>query len=174
MRPARQSGERVVRRPQISGTIIYVFEATIGIHSALSFSSGDVSQLLTNALFDLDEEGRLFPGITDPEDRLRMVGMHPIGYERSVRDTRSEDETLDPTRLPKEKQELRVRLEEAGEALDAVMLRQRMLGAKLNALFNRCHYRTPLSAEDKQKAETLLAAAEAITSSAQAALEPVL
>jgi hypothetical protein len=151
-----------------------VFEATIGIHSALSFSPGDLSGLLTNALFDLDEEGRLFPGVTEPEDRLRMVGMQPIGYERSADVAGSDHEMLDPTRLPKEKQELRVRLEEAGEALDAVMLRQRMLGAKLNALFNRCHYRAPLSAEDMQKAETLLVAAEAITGSAQAALEPVL
>jgi len=86
----------------------------------------------------------------------------------------SEGETLDPNRLPKEKRELRVRLEAAGDALDAVMLRQHMLGAKLNALLNRCHYAAPLSAEDKHTAETLLAAAEAITRRAEAALQPAL
>ena len=103
-----------------------------------------------------------------------MVGMQPIGYERSADVADPDHEMLDPTGLPKEKRELRVRLEEAMEPINAVMLRQRMLGAKLSALFNRCHYAAPLSAEDKQKAETLLAAAEAITGSAQAALGPVL
>ena len=45
----------------------------------------EISTLFVDALFALDEQGVLFPGATVPEDRLRMAGMEPIGYQRSRR-----------------------------------------------------------------------------------------
>ena len=60
------------------------------------------------------------------------------------------------------------------ESLNAVVLRQRMLVAKLDASFNRIHYPKPLSAEDLQLTDALLTAANAITSNADEALKPVM
>jgi hypothetical protein len=162
-----------VRQSQIPDTVEFVFEMSVGIHSALALSPGDVSELFVNALMSLDEENRLFPGVTVPEDRLRMASMDPVGYRRPA-PSPAQSGMLNPAKLPQDRRELRVRLEEAMEALNATSARQRMLAAKLGASFDRIHYPAPLSEEDRQLAEALLTAAETITSSAEAALRSVL
>ena len=75
-----------MKREKYPGTNEYIFELMLGINSALRFSSGELSTLVVNALFALDEQGQLFPGITEPEDCLRMASMQPVGYRRSALD----------------------------------------------------------------------------------------
>ncbi len=74
-----------MKRDQFPDTHLYTFDLTVGINSVLTFSAGEISTLFVDALFALDEQGVLFPGATVPEDRLRMAGMEPIGYQRSRR-----------------------------------------------------------------------------------------
>ena len=74
-----------MKREQFPGTHQYVFELRLGINSALTFSAGEISTLVLDGLFALEEQGMLFPGVTEPEDRLRIAGMDAIGYQRSRR-----------------------------------------------------------------------------------------
>ena len=72
-----------MKSEQLPGTHQFVFELTLGINSALTLSSGELSTLVLDGLFALEEQDMLFPGITEPRDRLRMARMNAIGYERS-------------------------------------------------------------------------------------------
>jgi|SRR3984885_15155498 hypothetical protein len=76
------SPRRLGGQPWFPDTHHYIFDLTVGINSALTFSAGKISTLFVDALFALDEQGLLFPGVTVPEDRLRMAGMELIGYQR--------------------------------------------------------------------------------------------
>jgi hypothetical protein len=165
-----------MKRPSFPDTHHYVFELTLGINSVLTFSAGDISTLFVDGLFALDEKGLLFPGVTVPEDRLRIAGMQPIGYERSARGEPlgSAYRNLMMEKLPKWRLQLRERLDETVGAMDYAVLRQRMLMAKLSGLTDRCLHAPILSDEDRKTAEALLAAAEAIIASVGAATKPVL
>jgi hypothetical protein len=166
-----------VKRPQFPDTHHYVFEMTVGIHSALAFSPGEISTLFVDRLFALDEEGKLFPGVTAPEDRLRLAGMEPIGYERSRQRGPGDAYTTALAILDhpsKSKRELGERLDTAIETIDAAILRQRMLNAKLGGLRAKCHHPAALAGGDRKTADALLSAAEAIIAAVEAATKPVL
>ena len=165
-----------MKQPQFPGTHHYIFDLTIGINSALTFSAGEISTLFVDALFALDKQGLLFPGATVPEDRLRLAGMEPIGYERSRRSEPIGETylSLPPQELPKWRLKLRDRMDEAIGAIDVATARQRTLMAKLVGLRDRCHHPSGLSAEDRKTAEAVLAAAEAIIKAVEEATKPVL
>ena len=161
-----------MKREKYPGTNEYIFELMLGINSALRFSSGELSTLVVNALFALEEQGQLFPGITEPEDCLRMASMQPVGYRRSALDAPA---ARTGRRLPTgRKRELKNRLDDVVEMLDAAVMRQRMLMAKMSSLSDKCSDPGELKDADRASAEALLAAAEAITVAVEASAKPVL
>lgn len=161
-----------MKREKYPGTNEYIFELMLGINSALGFSSGELSTLVVNALFALEEQGQLFPGITEPEDSLRMASMQPVGYRRSALDAQA---ARTGRRLPtRRKRELKNRLDDAVQMLDAAQLRQRMLMAKMSSLSDKCFDPGELQDADRASAEALLAAAEAIIAAVDASAKPVL
>ena len=161
-----------MKREKYPGTNEYIFELMLGINSALGFSSGELSTLVVNALFALEEQGQLFPGITEPEDRLRMASMQPVGYRRSALDAPA---ARTGRRLPSgRKRELKNRLDDVVETLGAAMLRGRMLMAKMSSLSDKCFDPGELKDADRASAEALLAAAEAIIAAVEASAKPVL
>ena len=58
--------------------------------------------------------------------------------------------------------------------LDAAVMRQRMLMAKMSSLSDKCSDPGELKDADRESAESLLAAAEAITVAVEASAKPVL
>ena len=165
-----------MKRDQFPDTHLYTFDLTVGINSVLTFSAGEISTLFVDALFALDEQGVLFPGATVPEDRLRMAGMEPIGYQRSRRSPplRGTYRSLLPEELPKWRLKLINRMDEVVGAIDAATARQRTLMAKLDGLRERCLHPSGLSAEDRKTADAVLAAAEAIIKAVEEATKPIL
>ena len=102
-----------MKREKYPGTNEYIFELMLGINSALGFSSGELSTLVVNALFALEDQGLLFPGVTEPEDCLRMASMQPVGYRRSALEAPA---ARAGRRLPTgRKRELKNRLDDAVE-----------------------------------------------------------
>jgi hypothetical protein len=165
-----------VKRPQFPDTLHYVFEMMVGINSALILSAGEISSLFIDGLFALDEQGLLFPGVTTPEDRLRLAGMEPMGYER-FRRSRPEGDAYTSAlamTLPKNKRHLRDRLEKAETSLGAAISRQRMLCAKLSSVRDSALHTRRSTEENRKSAEALLAAAEAIITGVEAATKTVL
>jgi len=161
-----------VKREQYPGTNEYIFELMLGINSALSFSSGELSTLVVNALFALEDQGLLFPGVTEPEDCLRMASMQPVGYRRSALEAPA---ARAGRRLPTgRKRELKNRLDDVAEMLGAAALRQRMLMAKMSSLSDKCSDPGELKDADLASAEALLTAAEAIIAAVEASAKPVL
>jgi hypothetical protein len=76
-----------MKHPIQSGSLQFLFELELEISSALGFSAGELCELVSDGLFALDNEGRLFPGITAPnaENRLKRVTMGATGYGQSSR-----------------------------------------------------------------------------------------
>ena len=161
-----------MKREKYPGTNEYIFELMLGINSALSFSSGELSTLVVNALFALEDQGLLFPGVTEPEDCLRMASMQPVGYRRSALDAPA---ARAGRRLPTgRKRELKNRLDDVAEMLGAAALRQRMLMAKMSSLSDKCSDPGDLKDADRASADALLTAAEAIIAAVEASAKPVL
>ena len=153
------------------------FEMRLGINSALTFSSGELSTFVLDGLFALDEQGTLFPGVTEPEDRLRMASMDAIAYERLGRSVPYGD-TYDRLiksigRAARGKRELKEKLDEAVVKLGAMMLRQRILMAQMQGLSDRCMYTDALTDAERARAGTLIAATEAITAAVEASVNPI-
>jgi hypothetical protein len=167
-----------LKREQFPGTNLYVFELTLGINSALMFSAGALSTLVLDGLFALEEQDLLFPGVTEPEDRLRIASMDAIGYERSGRSSPIGDADrrllADPRDLPKGQRDLKGRLDEALAKMEAVILRQHMLVAKMVGLGDGSLHPAGSSAGEQAKVEELIAAAEAIAAAVEVATKPVL
>ena len=71
----RRLGGRAVKRDQFPDTHLYTFDLTVGINSVLTFSAGEISTLIVDALFALDEQGVLFPA-RDCTGRPTSDGWH--------------------------------------------------------------------------------------------------
>jgi hypothetical protein len=167
-----------VKRGEFPGTYQFAFEMRLGINSALTMSSGELSTFVLDALFALDEQGTLFPGVTEPEDRLRMASMDAIAYERlrrSVPYGDAYDRLIKSIgRAARGKRELKEKLDEAVVKLGATMLRQRILMAQMQGLSDRCMYTDALKDVERTRAGTLIAATDAITAAVEASAKPVL
>jgi hypothetical protein len=167
-----------VKREKYPGTNEFIFELTLGINSVLGLSPGELSTLVVDGLFALEDQGLLFPGVTEPEDCLRMAGMQPIGYQRSERVPAADGayRQLIANRRPPtgRKRELKDTLDEAVDALGAAMLRVRMLAAKMTSISDKCFDAGALKDADRASAAALLAAAEAITAAVESSTKPVL
>jgi hypothetical protein len=167
-----------VKREKYAGMNVYIFELTLGIHTALGLSAGELSTLIVDGLFILEDRGLLFPGVTEPEDRLRMAGMQPIGYQRSERVSAADGayRQLSGNRRPPtgRKRELKDTLDEAVETLGAAMLHVRMLAAKMTAASDKCSEPGALKDADRASADALLTAAQAIIAAVEASAKPVL
>jgi hypothetical protein len=167
-----------MKRGQYPGTYQYAFEMRLGINSALTLSAGELSALVLDSLFALDEQGTLFPGVTEPEDRLRMASMDAIAYERlgrSVPYGDAYDRLIKSIgRAARGKRELKDKLDEAVAKLGATMLRQRILMAQMRGLSDRCMYTDALTEAERTRAATLIAATEAITAAVDASAKLVL
>jgi hypothetical protein len=167
-----------MEREKYPGTHEYIFELKLGINSVLGLSAGELSNLVLDGLFALEDQGLLFPGVTEPEDCLRMAGMEPLGYRRSASEGLGDGayrQLLASLRPPTgRKRELKDRLDEACETLGAAILRQRMLMAKMHGLSDKTFNPGALKDADRAGAEALLAAAEAITAVVETSAKPVL
>jgi hypothetical protein len=165
-----------MKRGEFPGTYQYAFEVRLGINSALTLSAGELSTLVLDGLFAMDEQGTLFPGVTEPEDRLRMASMDAIAYERLGRSVPYGDayDRLIKTigRAARGKRELKERLDDALAKLGATMLRQRILMAQMRGLSDRCMYTDALTDAERTRAATLIAATEAITVAVDASVIP--
>jgi hypothetical protein len=166
-----------VKRGEFPGTYQYAFEMRLGINSALTLSAGELSALVLDGLFAMDEQGTLFPGVTEPEDRLRMASMDAIAYERLGRSVPFGD-TYDRLiksigRAARGKRELKERLDEAVAKLGATILRQRILMAQMRGLSDRCLYTDALKDTERARAGTLIAATEAITAAVETSTKPI-
>jgi hypothetical protein len=165
-----------MKRGEFPGTYQYAFEVRLGINSALTLSAGELSTLVLDGLFAMDEQGTLFPGVTEPEDRLRMASMDAIAYERLGRSVPYGDayDRLIKTigRAARGKRELKERLDDALAKLGATMLRQRILMAQMRGLSDRCMYTDALTDAERTRAATLIAATETITAAVDASVIP--
>jgi hypothetical protein len=165
-----------MKRGEYPDTYQYVFEIKLGINSALTLSSGELSTFVLDDLFALEEQGMLFPGVTEPPDRLRMASMDAIGYERSGRSVpygEAYDRLIKSIgRAARGKRELKEKLDEAEAKLGATMLRQRILMAQMRGLSDRCMYTDALTDAERTRAATLIAATETITAAVDASVIP--
>lgn len=170
-----------MRPPLFQAGRRFSFELTVEITDTLCLTAGDMSELLLDGLLALDEEGILFPGVTVPGngDRLLDVGIKLVGYARPAGLGNGNDAyralMAAPSRkADKESLEIGERLRGAAAQMHASVLRQRMLIARLRALGGDVG--TPATADDVDRAvaEGLIAAAEAVTASADAALTTIM
>jgi hypothetical protein len=159
----------------------FSFELTVNITSSLSIAAGELSELLLDGIFALDEEGILFPGVTIPGngDRLVEASIRLAGYARPA-------ELTDPgtayralmagkgRRPSQANDELGERLRNAAAELHAGVLRQRMLIARLRALGGEIGGAGPVADMDPVVAEALITAANSVTAAVDAAIMPVL
>jgi hypothetical protein len=167
-----------VKRGKYPDTHEYIFELTLEINRALTLSPGEVTTLVLDALFALDKQGSLFPGVTIPEKRLRTAGMEAIGYERSDDDAPADrvyKNLLSGSETPsKGEHGFAGRLWEAADAMIAAMLHQHMLVAKMHGLAEKHLYPAPITEAERASAEAFIAAAEAIRAAVEAAAKPIL
>jgi len=170
-----------VGKPAVSKYHRYCFEMEMEINSALTFSAGELCALLTDGLFALDDMGTLFPGVKSPDvgERLTSIRMGATGYMRGLA-APTEDAYRrlmfgpKPPRTGKANRVLRERLENAKSDLSEAMIYGRVLTAKLIGLIDRCSYPQAITEADRTIAEELLAAVEAITTTADGSVKPVL
>jgi len=165
-----------VKREKYIDTHEYTFELSLEINRALLFSSGEVTNLVLDALFALDKQGLLFPGVTTPEKRLLSAGMEATGYERSAAPAGGVSTRLmnaSETRS-KGKHAFKDGLWEAVSRLDTAVLHQRMLMAKLHGLADKYPSSAFVSEADQALAKGLIAATEAIAAAVEASAKPVL
>lgn len=69
-----------MKRPVLSDNNQFLFELELEIGSGLGFSAGELCELVVDGLFALDDEGKLFRGITRS---LRMMLLLPTTRSRS-------------------------------------------------------------------------------------------
>ncbi len=156
------------------------FELELEISSVLTFSAGELCALVVDALFTIDEQGKLFPGVTTPDsaNRLKSVKMRSIGYARIGSALPVEERyrrlILRKGRVSKTSRTLGGRLEAAAATMMTNMLHQRMLTAKLIGLADKCREPSAVTDADRTIAETLLAAATAVAGIVDASVRPTL
>ena len=168
-------------KPEVSKYHRYCFEMEMEINSALTFSAGELCALLTDGLFALDDMGTLFPGVKSPDvgERLTSISMGATGYMRGLA-APTEDAYRrlmfgpKPPRTGKANRVLRERLDNARTDLGEAMIYGRVLMAKLIGMMDRCSYPQAITEADRTIAEELLAAVEAITTTADGSVKPVL
>jgi len=156
------------------------FELELEISSILTLSAGELCVLVVNALFAMDEQGLLFPGVTTPDadNRLKSAKMGAIGYARTgiaaPVGERYRRLILRKGRVPKSSRQLGERLEEAVSTMMTNLLHQRMLLAKLMGLADKCAEPSAITDADRTKAEALLAAAAAVAEVVDTSVQPTL
>jgi hypothetical protein len=165
-----------MKRPILLDSQQFLFELELEISSALGFSAGELCELVVDGLFTLDNEGRLFPGITTPntENRLKRVTMGATGYGQSDRYHPVHSTYRQSMHRGRRVTKTVDRLEDAACILMMNLIPQRMLIAKLLGLTGV--FRRPSSATDadQTRAEALLSAAEAVIEAVEASVKPCL
>jgi hypothetical protein len=164
----------------------YTFEVEMEITNALDLSPGELSAYLLDALFEMDFEGTLFPGLTLPGEGSRVLSgcVSPIGYRRGVdqgtygearRKSSGEagPETDSTTRTPEEIA-LYKQLEPLWLPLLHLFKEQRLFQAKLFGLLDVFRSADPLTDEHRQTANQYLQACEALFSHHAKTVEPLL
>ena len=157
-------------RNDFPSTHKYRIELEIRVTSAIALSSGEMCDLVSLGLFDLDHEGRFLPGITVPNNVFRLVSTRatPAGYERKVSLREFEagalrhtfqsgvnGRTEDDTKLIED-------LEVARGNLTDCFCEQRMLQARLMALIEKLEAIPDIPHEERAYAATLLAAVKGV------------
>ena len=159
----------------------FSFELTVEITSSLSISAGELSELLLDGIFALDEEGILFPGVTIPANGYRLIdgSIRLAGYARpgGLADPDAAYHALmagKGRRPSTATQKIGDRLRKAAAELHAAVLRQRMLIARLRALGGEVGGADPVADMDPIVAEALITAAGSVTGAVEEALTQVL
>ena len=167
-------------KPEVSKSHRYCFEMEMEINSVLTFSAGELCALVTDGLFALDDMGALFPGVNNPDvgERLTSIRMGATGYMRGLAapiEDAYRQLMFGPTpRTTKANRALRERLDNARTDLGEAMIYGRVLMAKLIGMTDKCSYPQAITDADRSIAEELLAAVEAITTTADRSVKPVL
>jgi hypothetical protein len=160
-----------VSRQPFPEVLRFNFELAIEITTALTLSAGELAKLIGNGLFALDTQAALFPGLTSPEERLLSVTVEAVGYERSGRATPIDEAyrrlMTGRGRPSRAKRELQERLVEAAEALEAAVLLQHTLWAKLHGLLEKSRHPEPLIEANREAGEALISAAERIAAAVE-------
>jgi hypothetical protein len=167
-----------VTRKKYPETHRYVFEMKLDIDSAVVFSAGELAAFVVDGLFALDRRAELFPGITNPENRLITVSLGAIGYRRWGRaapvDKAYRRAMTTRWRPGREERTLKDDLETAREEIGELIMRQRMMMALMQGLENKCGYPTTLTDAEGVLGEALLDATQSIAQIVKAAAELVL
>ena len=159
----------------------FTFELELEVSTALSLSPGDLCSLVLPALFELDIQGVLFPGVKSPGIRNRLISanMKATGYCRG--DTVPPiDEVyrnlMSRTRRRKSEsgQGLSERLHGVAVTLGTAVLNQQMLIAKLSGLAEKSTEPAALTDADVMIIEALLGAADAVVTAVETSVKPVL
>jgi len=143
----------------------FTFELEIEINPMLGLPDGEMASLILDGIFELDDRGVLFPGVTVPHagERLFAVSLKSIGSTRSAVPkptfrpvaAASSEMTSDDAKMLSD-------LENTEHGLSDVMAQQRMLRAKLMALEELYRTGGPLTDEDRAAAQCALAAYKAL------------
>ena len=165
-----------MKRPIQSGSLQFLFELELEIGSALGFSAGELCELVIDGLFALDDEGRLFPGITTPntENRLKRVTMGATGYGQSDRYHPVHSRYRQSMHRARRVTKTVDRLEDAACILMMNLIPQRMLIAKLLGLTGEFRGPSAATDADQTRAEALLRAAEAVIEAVETSVKPCL
>lgn len=160
----------------------YRIELEIRVTSAIALSSGEMCDLVSLGLFDLDHEGRFLPGITVPNNVFRLLSTRatPAGYERKV--SLREFEADNHRRAAQSVRDWRSAadakliedLEVARSDLTDCFREQRMLQARVAALVEKLEAIPDIPHEERAYAATLLAAVNGMLETHESVTKPVL
>jgi hypothetical protein len=164
-----------MKRPLLPSGRRFSFELNTEITSVLLFSPGELAELFSDGLFALDKAGQLFPGVTVPAagERLLSVELGPVGFARpeepgSLRVT-YEDLMARGQSRPAHTH-VAVRLNDAATALQACVMRQRMLIARMRAVEEMTRRPRAIVHVDRDAAEVMITAVSHIAAAVDAAV----
>ena len=158
----------------------YSFEVDMEIDNSLGLTPGELSAFLLDALFDLDHQGLLFPGITEPKAGARVLSgsVAPTGYRRGVNQGTYTAAHRNPGMTPEARSSDETALYDELEAvwfpLEDLFKEQRMFQAKLLGLLDQLRSADPLSDADRQRAGRLLKASQNLIRRHGKSIKPLL
>lgn len=156
------------------------------INNALALTPGELSTYLLDALFTMDCEGTLFPGLTQPEAGALVLSgcVAPIGYRRGVNQgvygeahrtvARGPGLGEQPVSRSPEDMALRQQLEPLWRPLSDLFKEERLFQAKLFGMLDLLRSADPLTDADRQQAEQLFKASQALFYHHAKAIKPLL
>jgi hypothetical protein len=164
----------------------YTFEVELEINNALALTPGELSTYLLDALFAMDCEGTLIPGLTQPEAGAVVLSgcVAPIGYRRGVdqgtygeaRRTAAHEPSLGEQPVTRSPEDIALlnQLEPLWLPLSVLFKEERLFQAKLFGMLDLLRSTDPLTDADRQQAEQLFNASQALFRHHAKTIKPML